>query len=344
MKNRGKVFVLVFAAGLLAMAAGLPKLLVHAVPTAEVVLPVQVEVTPFITCGGVLQAEEMQEVYATRPLMIEAVLVQEGESVTRGSVLATLDTQTTDGLASANMQSADAAQLEQYMAAARQYGMEDELQTYLQSQKTATTATQPAQPNLVAPRSGRVLSLGVQPGCLADCGQLLYTIGGSSCQAVLQVEEADIAQVTVGSPVTLSGPGLGEQQYRAVVTAVATQAKQVLSGLQTKTVVEVTAQLQTEDAALRPGLTVTAKIATGPRSSGVSVPYQAVAQDEQKREYVYTLVDGKPQKQFVVVQSEQSDFMQVAGGLQNGQPVVFGAEEFDPAQQHKMVYRENWDD
>lgn len=348
MKRNGKIFAAVFVLGTFVLAGRLPAVLFDAVPVAEVILPVRVAQTPYISCTGVLEAAQVLEVYATQPMMIDRVTVAEGQWVQQDEMIATVDVATSTQLAGTNFGEANSTdQLEEYLAAARQYGLEEELAEYLEAQSQLTagqSAVVPVADRLLAQGAGQLVSLGVQAGCLAPTGTRLYTLAGGSCRAVLQVEEADIGSVQVGSPVVLSGPGLGEGDYPAVVTAIAPAAHQMLEGLTAKTVVEVTAELSDEAAQLRPGLSVSAKIAAGPHSELLSIPYEAVAQDEAQREFVYQLVNGQPQKRYITVAHEQKKVVQVATGLAEGQPIVLCAEEFDANTHYKLVYRENWYD
>lgn len=348
MKRNGKIFAAAVVLGTFVLAGRLPAVLFEAVPVAEVILPVRVAQTPYVSCTGVLEAAQVLEVYATQPMMIDNVAVAEGQWVQQGELLATVDVATSTRLAGTALGAAESAdQLEEYLAAARQYGLEDELAEYLEAQSAPTagqSAAAPVAERLLSQGAGQLVSLGVQAGCLAPAGTKLYTLADSGCRAVLQVEEADIGSVQVGSPVVLSGPGLGEGEYSAVVTAIAPAAHQTLEGLTAKTVVEVTAELSEEAAQLRPGLSVSAKIAAGPHSELLSIPYEAVAQDEAQREFVYQLVDGRPQKCYITVAGEQKKVVQVATGLAEGRPIVLCAEDFDANAHYKLVYRENWYD
>lgn len=340
MGTKGKLFALLLALLLIFAAGQLPQVVLNTVPTAQVILPQQVSHTPTVSCSGVLEAAELRTFYASQNLVVSRVLATEGDTVKAGDTLAFAEAATVPaGVAAAEEQE----QLDAYYALAKKYGMEEQLEEYL-SQQTAQAESPPLRPfagAITAQQEGRLLSLHLKEGQLLPQGQPLYSVDSDgSCIACLEVEEADLCRIAVGNRVLLSGPGLGEKTYTAHVTHIAPAATRIFSGLESRTVVKVTALVDQKDPALRPGLSLKGEIAVGQADILTAVPYEAVAQDQNNREYVYQLENGAPVKRYIEVKNELADCVQVTNGLKKGAAVIYRAETFDPEKRVKFVFRE----
>ena len=342
-----KVFLLGFVFLVICMAANLPHWIVSSVPTAEVIMPVAVTHTPTIICSGRLEAKNVKEKYTAQPLMIEEVYVQAGDRVTEGDVLAKVDMAISADFMSVQTQKSKPTdqQMEYYMELAKQYGLEEEAKQYIAQQTTGEKIenVQPLEQYIKAETSGQLLSFLPKEGQLLDAGSQIYSIqAGQNYQAVLEVSEANIPQIYPGDKVVITGEGLGEHQYSAIVRSIAPSAIQVFSGLEPKTIVEVTAEFCAEDEMLRPGLSVQGQIAVSDTTTMVSVPYEAISQDENNREYVYQLIDGNAAKRYIQVENELSDYVQVANGLERSAPVFLQNERSIDNKKYRIVYLEDW--
>jgi len=344
-----KVFSVLFIVFVVFMAANLPRWIISLIPTEEVIMPVIVSHTPTVHCQGTLKAKNIKEKYALQPLMVEETYVKTGDWVEEGDILAKIDIETSLNLSSINRSSSNttAEQLEYYLGLAKQYGMEGEAEQYLtqyvSKKETDLTPTDDTLEQYIkADASGQLLSFFPQNGRLLEAGNPVYSIAtGKVFQAVLQVEEGDIAQLYSGNKVILTGEGMGEEQYSAVITEISPTAVQVFSGLEQKTVVEVIAEFVADNKNIRPGLSLQATIATSAPTTMVSVPYEAILQDENNNEYVYQLIEGQKTRKYIEVEKELSDYVQVSNGLNKTAPVFLKTDASNSPQKYRIVYRED---
>lgn len=347
---KGRMVALLFAIILMGTASILPKFYLSLVPVAEVIQPVQISNTPYISCSGTLMLKHIQEVYAAQPLMIEEVYVSEGDWVEEGQLLAKVDLATSKSLVGTNTQQnvqIDPSEINNYLTLAQQYGIEAELKEYLDNQNISTALESSSQyqqiTNIMAPVSGRLMFFSAESGRLLSDGEPILTISSEDCnKAVLQVDESDISNVELSDKVILAGPGLGERIYHGIVTHISPVAVQTFQGLNQRAAVNVDIEIFDPDFMLRPGLSVKAKIITGESSTKLSVPYESVAQDAQNREYVYLLEDGILQKRYIKIDQELTDCVQVANGLEENQAVLYEAENFKDTLKYRIIQKGNW--
>ena len=208
-------------------------------------------------------------------------------------------------------------------------------------QQALSTTSESIAEYVTAPASGRIHSFTAQRGQLLDAGKIIYSIGiGETFQAVLEIAESDISLISLGDKVVLTGEGLGEKSFSAVITDIAPEAKRVFKGLNQNTIVEVIAEFCSNDSELRPGLTLQAKIATEDTSETLSLPYEAIAQDENNREYVYQLIDGIPKKQYIKIKKELTDYVQIEEGIEVLAPVFLNNNDTISKKNYKIVLQE----
>ena len=350
MKKKEKYIISAVMILILCISVVLPQIIISTVPDTEVILPIKRTYTPNVVCSGIIQDEGVREVYALAPLMISDIKVRKGDWVNKGDILAVVDTQTSQVLQASNpisAQLASSTQMESYKELAQKYGMEDQLEEYL-SQKNSPSLqaeVQPVEEYITAKQSGIITALNMHKGQLCEAGEQIYSISDQQgYSAVLGVAEEDISEVNIGNRVILSAPALGDDTIQAVVTAISPVVTQTISGLEIKSVVEVQADLLQNYPMVKENMTISAKIATGESRSLLSIPYEAVSQDEQNREYVLQMIDGKAERCYIECKNERTDYLEIADHLDSNAAIVLGAEEYHGKERFKVIYRENWYD
>jgi HlyD family secretion protein len=137
-------------------------------------------------------------------------------------------------------------------------------------------------------REGETVVIGIQN----SPGSTLMTLADMAViTAEVKVDETDIVNVKLGQPAEVSIDAIPRSSFKAVVTEIGNNAIVRSTGVSTSQQasasqeakdfkVVVTFQNPPED--LRPGLSATAKITTGTRSSALSIPIQALTVRTQK--------------------------------------------------------------
>ena len=254
-----------------------------------------------VTCNGRVEAAGENEVQVAADCVVEDVLVKEGQQVEKGDTLFTVDKEATLSV----LAQSDSA-------VAVQSAMSDALPT-----------------TVTAPAGGIVKDLRVSAGDLAESGATCATIATvSPVQIRLSIPERSIRRVAVGQPVIVSGMGFAAERYAGEITEIAKSAKQEVGTAGTETLVEAVVSLKdgAADASLRNGLTAKAVITVAVTQNSFLVPYDAVLEDEDNREYIYIYKDAQVEKRVITPQAELKDGYLVTEGVENGEQLVCNPE------------------
>lgn len=136
---------------------------------------------------------------------------------------------------------------------------------------------------ITAPIAGLITRLNVEEGEVAiigtmnNPGTVLMTISDLSViEAVMEVDETDIPQVLIGQKATLLIDAYQGRTFDGVVTEVGSSPIIATSGTTSGIDFEVKIRIEDPPAGLKPGLSVTADVATGHRDKVLAVPLQAL--------------------------------------------------------------------
>jgi HlyD family secretion protein len=209
--------------------------------------------------------------------------------------------------------------------------------------------------HLIAPMSGRVTRLAVEPGEVAvpssfskDVGLLMTISDLSVIQTKVQVDETDVVRLHLGDSVEVSIDAFPDSAFAGRVTkisdsSVLTGTAAATSGQNTTAVdydVEVT--LNNPPSNVRPDLSATARIVTDTRKQALSIPIIALTQRDNKPvateghpadttkakkaqvEGVFVVTNGKATFRPVKVGIAGDQYFEVLDGLKGGETIVAG--------------------
>ncbi|MDL2247724.1 hypothetical protein LJC05_03225, partial [Bacteroides sp. OttesenSCG-928-J23] len=100
-----------------------------------------------------------------------------------------------------------------------------------------------------------------------------------------------------------------------------------IRGSGTETVVDVEIEIENPDEHLRPGLSAKVEIRGGENYTLITVPYEAIRQDENNDEYVYVYENGKLRKVLVVTGQELTNEVEVLDGLTEESVVIYNPDD-----------------
>ena len=191
-----------------------------------------------------------------------------------------------------------------------------------------------------APMAGIVTRLNIEQGetvivgTMNNPGTILMTVSDLSViLAVLEVDETDILDVSLGQTVSVLIDALPDVEFSGHVTKIASSAIQAsatpgASTDQRGTNFEVEVTIEDEIPGVRPDFSCTAEITTATRDDVIAVPIQAltVREDEQdnEQEGVFVFRDGVVTFVAVEVGIAGERYFEVLSGLGEGDEVVTG--------------------
>jgi HlyD family secretion protein len=186
-----------------------------------------------------------------------------------------------------------------------------------------------------SPIDGTVTTLDIKVGETAISsstnipGSSLMTIANpASIQTEVNVDEADIANVTIGQKARVYAIAYPDQPVEGVVDSIAVSAK-VATGQQAQSFAIKIRLLDPEKITLRPGMTCRAEIFTATKADALALPIQAIlieedlVADETRRE-VFVIRGERATRVAVEVGLSDDTYQEIVSGLAAGDQVVTG--------------------
>lgn len=299
-----------------------------------------------IHCNGEIIEKRVKEIYLETPVIASQINVEIGDRVYKGQKLAAINTELTQ-TALAQGTSVSALDNEQKVlnndisALAARYGFtQEDVQSVMTEYKNV-----PVQQNkagfipheINAPMDGVITAVNMQTDVLTLTTKPVLVVSDDSAYiARVSVNEADVAKIQVGDQAFLTGVGFGGKHYTAVVSKIYPTARRIISGTVQQTVVDVELSIKNVDKGLKPGYSTKAVIATQPGREMITVPYEAVQQQEDNREYVFVYFQNRLQKRYIKTGKELSNSVEVTEGLTQNESVVTNPN--DVADENKIAY------
>lgn len=213
------------------------------------------DIRVFVQATGTVQPENRLVIKAPINGRIEKVLIEEGKHVNRGQILA-------------YMSSVDRAAL---IDAARAKG--DEEVKHWEDIYRSTP--------IVAPMSGLIIARSVEPGQTITTTDSIFVMS-DQLTVVAQVDETDIAKISLKQPVSISLDAYPNQRIVGTVHHIAFEAKTVNN----VTVYDVQVLPDEVPAVMRSGMTASVKFLISERMGVVTLPASAI-KSERSKSYVF---------------------------------------------------------
>lgn len=294
----------------------------------EVATARQGSISAWYTGTGTLEARNEADAIAKVGGVVEAILVEEGDSVTKGQVLARLDDERLAlELARAR---ANLAQVEQEFARAEQMharkllsSAEFERQKYeLAGLKAALQLAEleHAWTTLRAPIDGVIAIRRIKVGNLIELNQpAFHIVDMTPLIAEVFVPETELAALHAGQSASISPQAMSTQRFAAHVERVSPVVDAATGTF------KVTLQLDEPTDLLRPGMFVTTRIEQDQHANAVLIPRGAVFDDNSfgaDQDAVFVIKDGIAHLQPVTLGIAGQQEVEVTANLAPGALVV----------------------
>jgi HlyD family secretion protein len=211
-----------------------------------------------------------------------------------------------------------------------------------------------AKTSVRAPIGGTITALEIKVGETAVASQVgiagssLMTIANTSTMMTeVNVDEADIARISVGQEVAIHTAAYPDTQLKGQVAIIPLSPKQTPGGAQTGASLARTYNvkvklLDTQKLSLRPGMTCRAEIFTASSGKSLALPLQAVLSNNDENtdvakkkgsrdkvlvkteSWVFVNNGGKAEKRVVTVGVSDDSQQQILSGVKAGEAVVTG--------------------
>lgn len=209
---------------------------------------------------------------------------------------------------------------------------EDILQARAQLEKSVAAVTnaktQLGYTTVVAPRAGVVVKKYVEEGSIVTAGRQAMAGSGSGVTIVdiadisrmrveVDVDETDVAKITLGQRVDVTVDALGDELFPAKVIKIAPEAE-VNSNV---TTVPVTVELERTDSRFKPEMNATCDFVIDRKENVLYLPVEAVTETDSGTQV--TVMNGDKQEvRKVGVGLTGDDYCEVTSGLKEGDTVI----------------------
>lgn len=284
----------------LAVVVGaVPRAVESATPVSETIRASIRDYNECVAGTGELTYLGQHEITSSLPLVIEKLLVREGDIVEVGDTVATIDRDSSAALIES---------LGQVSALAI-------------SATNLSTAVALLPDKITSDCSGRVISA-ANSGQAVQSGYSVATVAQTEELAVTAaISELDIAKVEIGQNVRFYLAAYPDEVFFGTVSAISQAARSQYNGAVLETVVDVTVTPDVPDERLKSGLSAEVEIQLSEPRSICVLPYSAIAQDD-TGEYVYVYENGKAVRRDVFTGAEFADGTEIRKGV-SASDVIF---------------------
>jgi multidrug efflux pump subunit AcrA (membrane-fusion protein) len=299
--------------------------------SAYKVAPCTVEDT--VTCTGTVEDYPGNSIYAVKPGIVTKLYVKVGDNVSAGQAIMDIIPNATA-----------AATAESSSAAAKAQGVYEQYYKYLQSggnsgSSAIEAAAQALEDNqksytISATNAGTVeyLAVSYEGSYISSNAPAVKIKNDKGMRVRLTVDESQVADLKKGQKVQISGVGFKNSVYSGSIVSIADAAEQAMTTTGQKTVVEVIASVDNPGDDVKPGFTAKAKITTSKSDKVLCVPYEAVREDSNNKEYVFCVADGKVKRVPIVTGKEFDTGFEVKSGLKASDVVILNPDDVSEGQ------------
>ncbi len=188
--------------------------------------------------------------------------------------------------------------------------------------------------NVTSTQTGTVYAVPVKPGGFVNAGDLLIQVADLSSVLVRAfVDEPDIGRLSKGQPDQISWDGMPGRTWTGAVISVPMS----VTARGTRTVGEITCQVDNRDLKLLPNVNVSVNVITAHDDNALTLPREAVHQDG-GHTFVYQVVNGELKETEVKPGIATLTKIQIRSGLQQGAMVALGTTNGQPLRKDQPVH------
>lgn len=271
-----------------------PKIVENILPKTSVAEIKNVLYTESVIAIGEVQQNNPNTIITDKPLVISKIMVNNGDKIEVGQEVAKVDKTATVK---------QIIEQSQYSALTNTVGGYEEVLASIPE-------------NIISNCSGIIESINIKENILIPAGEIVCTLGKAEELIVNSlISENYISKVSVGQEVIISGNGFADKEYIGIVEEISSIATKQYIGSSQDTVVGVKIRFLNSDESIRPGYSAKVEILTSAEKNIPVVPYEAVMEDEEEKEFVYVFNNGIAVRKDIKTGIELSDGVELLEGL-----------------------------
>lgn len=240
-----------------------------------------------LTANGKIISDPALQISSDYNIVVDKVLVHEGDKVKKGQKLIKINTKETKQL---------------YLSGSSpDYMSANNIEEYITATKSGTVSLIQAQQELTITASTVLMEI----------------IDISTYSAVVFVDENSIGEVKIDQEVMITGDGFKDRAYKGKIKSIAA----VVSEIKPNTI-QTVVEILKPDHHLKSGFNIKAKIKTGRLKDSILIPADSIEQNESNNEYVYIYENNQAKKQYVSTRLTVGGDIVISRGLTGNERIV----------------------
>ncbi|MEG0894675.1 MAG: efflux RND transporter periplasmic adaptor subunit [Oscillospiraceae bacterium] len=176
---------------------------------------------------------------------------------------------------------------------------------------------------ILATSKGKITNISVSSGAIVLPNTIAFCISNNKdLIAKIDIDEADIEKVSVGSTVIIKTSANEKRKYLATISKIYPTASKSVVGTTQTTVVTAIATFNQKYSDLREGYNITAAIKEKAPEKIYTIPYDCILQDESGMDFVYVVDGSKIIKTNIVCGKETDEGIEVVSPNLFGKKIV----------------------
>jgi len=266
----------------------------------ELFTVMNVTATKSINCKGKILDGSSKEISADYSFYIDEMLVKEGDIVTSGQDLLTLNKE----LSASALVDSGTVPKEYASFAASSGDIPDSVK---------------------APSDGTISYVSGKSNSIVGKGEKLVTIKtNEKKQLMVTVSENRFADIKTGQSVEITGKSFEPSVYVGTVDKISETARQEITSSGSETVIDIYVSIDDGDENIKGGFSAKARVLAKEEKDVLLVPFSAVNQDDTGKEFVYLYHDGWAHKRYVTVDGEYDTGYRITSGINENDVIVNG--------------------
>lgn len=270
----------------------------------------RMDLEKIVTIRGVVEGSDSADVFSASNYRISSILVEEGDKVTKGQVLATLDAEDLqDQYDIAAINAADAKTAYESASILYEEGAISRSEynaaksAYEAARLTLSSFNLSEKANVTSPISGTITRVNCTVGRIAGGTQgsspMFVIEDVDNLQMKVQISEYDISEIALGQTATISADVLGKATVEGTISKISPTGELKSAG-STEMVIPVTIDIDKGDTNLIAGVTAKAKILVGYSENALVVPIDALFENPDTGEKsIFIIENGVLSKKIV---------------------------------------------
>jgi RND family efflux transporter MFP subunit len=283
---------------------------------------------PIITSGILSSKQEIKLSFKTGGI-IQSIQVDEGQTVKKGQLLASLNLTEINAQVSQAQQAFDKAQRDLNRAQnlyADSAATKEQVQNATTGMEVASASLQSAKFNrqystIYAPDNGRILKRYMESGELISPGSPVFVFASASKeQWILRtgVSDRDMVRMTMGDKATVTFDAYPGTEFSATVTEIAQMAEAA------KGTFEVELTVDPQGKKLATGLVARVQVVPAHKTAAILVPIEALVEANGEKGFIYVLSNDKQtvKKTAVKIAGIYNNLVGISSGLQENATII----------------------